>query len=118
MKIYNRFVILAHDHPMLHYDFMLEKEGGLATWRFNKLPGDSPFFAEKIHDHRTGYLDYEGPVSMDRGTVKRIDTGSYEIFADTSDFIIIQLNGEKYKGQINLDRMGSDTFMGIFLAEK
>jgi len=97
---------------------MLEKEGFLSTWRFNKLPSDLPFFAEKTHDHRTVYLDFEGPISNYRGEVKRIDKGSYEIIADSEDFIIIQINGEKYKGRINLDRLGVDTFLGIFLEEK
>lgn len=70
MKTRNRYVILSHDHPTPHFDFMLEKEGVLETWRLNLLPGTSPLLAEKIHDHRLEYLDYEGPVSNDRGFVK------------------------------------------------
>ena len=117
MKTNNRYVILSHNHPIQHFDFMLEKEGILKTWRLNLLPSNAPFIAEKIHDHRLIYLEYEGPISNDRGFVTRIDKGNYEIIADTStEFIIIKLWGGKYVGQINLDSIGSDTFLGTFLA--
>jgi len=96
---------------------MLEKEGVLQTWRLNLLPGNAPFLAEKIHDHRLEYLEYEGPVSNNRGIVKRMDTGDYEIIADTESFMIIQLLGGKYQGQINFDRMGTETFLGTFLPD-
>ena len=117
MKTCNRYVILSHDHPTPHFDFMLEKEGVLETWRLNLLPGTSPFLAEKIHDHRLEYLDYEGPVSNDRGFVKRMDEGTYKIIADTESFFIIHLFGAKYQGQINFDRMGAETLLGSFMTD-
>ena len=118
MKSFNRYVILSHNHPTQHFDFMLEKEGVLETWRLNLLPGNTPFLAEKIHDHRLEYLEYEGPVSNDRGVVKRMDRGKYEIIADTESFMIIQLLEGKYQGQINFDRMGAETLLGTFMADK
>ena len=96
---------------------MLEKEGVLQTWRLNLLPGNAPFLAEKIHDHRLEYLEYEGPISNDRGVVKRMDRGKYEIIADTESFMIIQLLEGKYQGQINFDRMGEETLLGTFLPD-
>lgn len=117
MKTSNRYVILSHDHPIQHFDFMLEKEGVLETWRLNLLPGNAPFLAEKIHDHRLKYLEYEGPISNDRGFVVRIDKGNYEIIADTMSFIIIKLFGGKYQGEINFDRIGTETFLGTFLSD-
>jgi hypothetical protein len=96
---------------------MLEKEGVLQTWRLNLLPGNAPFLAEKIHDHRLEYLEYEGPISNDRGVVKRMDRGKYEIIADTESFMIIQLLEGKYQGQINFDRMGAETLLGTFLPD-
>ncbi len=117
MKSLNRYVILSHDHPTQHFYFMLEKEGVLETWRLNLLPGNAPFLAEKIHDHRLEYLEYEGPVSNDRGVVKRMDSGKYEIIADTESFMIIQLLGGKYQGQINFDRMGAETLLGTFMID-
>lgn len=29
-------------------------------------------------EHRRLYLDYEGPISGDRGSVRRVDAGTYE----------------------------------------
>jgi hypothetical protein len=96
---------------------MLEKEGVLQTWRLNLLPGNAPFLAEKIHDHRLEYLEYEGPISNDRGVVKRMDRGKHEIIAETESFMIIQLLEGKYQGQINFDRMGAETLLGTFLPD-
>jgi len=81
------------------------------------LPGNAPFLAEKIHDHRLEYLEYEGPISNDRGVVKRMDRGKYEIIAETESFMIIQLLEGKYQGQINFDRMGAETLLGTFLPD-
>lgn len=76
-----RFTILAHDHPVLHWDLLLEldEQSPLATWRILDDPGHgSTWRAESLPVHRRVYLDYEGPVSGDRGTVVRWDTGEYE----------------------------------------
>lgn len=115
MNLFNRFVILFHDNPMPHYDFMMEKPHKLETWRFNMLPGKAPFLAEKSNDHRLEYLDYEGPISRNRGTVKKIDNGTYKLIADSEFFIIIEIVGEKYQGTINLDKLGQNSFLGSFL---
>src|SRR5436305_12258768 len=59
-----RYVILAHDHPFLHWDLMLEHDGSLRTWRLATPPvADQDVAAEELADHRLAYLDYEGPVS-------------------------------------------------------
>jgi hypothetical protein len=33
---------------------------------------------QRIADHRSLYLDYEGPISGDRGVVRRLDRGTIE----------------------------------------
>ena len=72
-----RFVILEHDHPVLHWDFMLEAGDVLRTWRLSAPPIRGAIVAaERIGDHRRLYLDYEGPVSDGRGNVVRWDAGS------------------------------------------
>ena len=73
-----RFVILAHDWPAPHWDLLLEADGVLKAWRLLADPasGDAP--AEPNTDHRLLYLDYEGPVSGNRGTVARWDVGSFD----------------------------------------
>lgn len=94
-----RFVILTHDHPCLHWDLMLERDGALRTWRLLREPaerGTSP--AERLADHRLAYLDYEGPVSGGRGSVKRWDAGTYEVVAESEDELRIALHGTRLNG--------------------
>src|SRR5262245_17631602 len=80
-----RFVVLRHETPPgyrrpAHFDLMLEEGGVLRTWALESLPpvGGEPIPAERLPDHRLDYLDYEGPVSGDRGSVSRVDFGTYE----------------------------------------
>lgn len=82
-----RYVILTHDHPFLHWDLMLEVEGGLRTWRLSAPPAPGiDIRAEPLGLHRAEYLDYEGPVSGGRGHVQRWDAGQYtqSLSTDTS----------------------------------
>jgi DNA polymerase Ligase (LigD) len=73
-----RYVILEHDHPTRHWDFLLEAGSVLRSWRLAELPSPGkPVAAEPSFDHRIIYLDYEGPVSGGRGSVTRWDTGTY-----------------------------------------
>ena len=109
-----RFVLLFHDHPFPHYDLMFEFGTVLQTWRLSKNLTNQVFTAEKLQDHRLAYLDYEGPVSNDRGSVKRIDKGIYLTSAVTDDLVMIDLEGDNFKGTLTLDRMGTDNWMGYF----
>ncbi|MGF1580114.1 MAG: DNA polymerase ligase N-terminal domain-containing protein [Gemmataceae bacterium] len=74
-----RFVILEHDHPELHWDFMLEQGDVLKTWRLFEIPTPGATIpGELSFDHRVKYLDYEGPISGNRGSVVQWDGGIYE----------------------------------------
>ena len=100
-----RFVILTHDHPILHWDLMLEAGDLLRTWRLLDLPSSASFIeAEPIGDHRTEYLDYEGPVSAGRGTVTRWDRGEYAVQLDEIDRMELQLSGRRLTGRYALIR--------------
>lgn len=82
----HRFVILEHDHPSLHWDLMLEADGALQTWRLNEPPrrAGQVIAATPLPSHRLAYLDYEGPVSGNRGTVRRWDHGTFEMLNATT----------------------------------
>jgi DNA polymerase Ligase (LigD) len=97
-----RFVILEHDHPTLHWDLMLECAGALKTWRLPAPPSDNPREAVAIGDHRLVYLDYEGPVSGNRGVVKQWDAGTYEATFETSADWMLELHGTRWQGTIAL----------------
>ena len=95
-----RFVVLEHDWPTLHWDFLLEAGPVLRAWRLLAEPAagkDVP--AEPNADHRVLYLDYEGPVSGDRGTVRRWDAGTFELVADAPGRVEVKLLGAKLAGR-------------------
>ena len=59
---------------------MLEQDGVLRTWALAEEPAaQAEIAAEALGDHRLDYLEYEGPVSGDRGSVSRWDEGEYEM---------------------------------------
>ena len=97
-----KFVILEHDHPVLHWDLMLEQPESLWTWRLDRPPehGKSPK-ADRIADHRLAYLEYEGPVSGNRGRVSRWDFGTYEILSEKP--LRVLLNGERFAGELRIE---------------
>lgn len=73
-----RFVILFHDGIAApHFDLMIELEPGkkLATWRCPVWPIARPTPVLRLPDHRADYLTYEGPISNNRGHVKRLSSG-------------------------------------------
>ena len=100
-----RFVLLRHEMPPnaergSHWDLMLENRGVLLTWELPQLP-PSPLPAtfeqlgiRRIPDHRIDYLEYEGPVSNDRGTVRRVDSGGYQLRnAECEEFLHVTACG-------------------------
>lgn len=63
-----------------HFDFMFERRAGemLRTFRIGVWPMEfgRDQTATELPDHRHDYLTYEGPVSGDRGEVKRVAAGT------------------------------------------
>lgn len=78
-------VLLEHTLPSgnTHFDWMFERpgiaEGPLISFRLSERPDLAtparPFRSERIGDHRRSYLDYQGPVSANRGGVRRVASG-------------------------------------------
>lgn len=106
-----RYVILQHETPPgyarpTHWDFMLEDGPALATWALEKpLVAEEPNAAEQLADHRRAYLDYEGPVSGDRGAVKQWDAGVCDVVERTSDRMTLTLNGRRCQGTVTFTRL-------------
>ncbi len=114
-----RFAVLQHDRPTLHWDFLLEHDGALLTWRLAAPPkpgGASD--AEKTFDHRLLYLDYEGPVSGDRGSVTRWDGGTFDWVARDADCVVVRLAGARLRGLFRLEREGGDRWRGRLTADE
>lgn len=104
-----RFVILEHDYPERHWDFMVESGEVLWTWRLPEPPavGREPMAAVRIADHRLAYLEYEGPISGGRGSVHRWDEGFFfwdgEPTSGDSRLVAI-LEGTHYQGRMILEK--------------
>ena len=107
-----QFVVLTHDHPVLHWDLMLETPEGLRTWRLSRPPDNEPgelreIPAEPLPLHRREYLDYEGPVSGNRGTVTRWGRGEYAVVEETPDRLEVVFTGAQLQGNAVLQRSGT-----------
>ncbi|RLT05856.1 MAG: hypothetical protein DWI21_12245 [Planctomycetota bacterium] len=105
-----RFVLLTHDHPFVHWDLLLEDVETARTWRLLECPArwlvdpSIAIVAEAIGDHRRMYLDYEGPVSRERGHVVRWDHGQAEWLTESESSVRVRLSGSRLVGELVLDR--------------
>jgi hypothetical protein len=110
-----RFVVLRHEFPadharVSHWDVMFEIDGVLRTWSIRGLPDErEPQAAEALADHRLEYLTYEGPVSGERGSVARWDSGTYQRSAGSlskrgGDEFRFQVDGTRLRGAIEFVR--------------
>lgn len=98
-----RFVVLTHDWPAPHWDFMLEEGAALRTFRLEQPPdaaGAGP--ATALPPHRLAYLEYEGPVSGGRGSVTRWDCGEYEVLSSHATQLALRLHGMRLTGRVLL----------------
>jgi hypothetical protein len=100
-----RFVILEHDQPHRHYDLMLQAGDVLWTWRLPRLPqvGDV-LDAERVSDHRLVYLEYEGPISGNRGTVIRREQGTLTWLRQEENCVEVRLDGVHLHARLLLTR--------------
>lgn len=106
-----RFVVLQHtDKAGIHFDLMIDLGPALATWKFSQAPeqaatGSLP--CHRIGDHRRAYLDYEGPISSDRGHVVRHDAGDCDATSDDGLNWLVTFRGEKLSGRFRLRFAGA-----------
>lgn len=79
-------VVLEHRLPGgWHFDWLLadpaDPQGPLWTARLDRPPADwmpgGQLMLEHLPPHRRTYLTYEGPVSGNRGTVRRVAQGDH-----------------------------------------
>lgn len=93
-----RMVVLLHTLPdgSSHFDWMIQgpqripappspEDRCLITFRTAVRPDlapfqqpDGAFEAQRLADHRRAYLDFEGPLSGNRGHVQRLASGTVE----------------------------------------
>ena len=106
-----RFVVLFHKMPADsnrddHWDFMLELDDSLATWALPQVPNQSGgVVAEPLSPHRKHYLDYEGPLSENRGEVSQWDAGTFAWLRRTDAEVRVQILGDELKGVATLKKV-------------
>lgn len=105
-----RFVILRHETPAdaerpSHFDLMFEAGGELRTWAVDRLPTAEgpPAIATPLPPHRLAYLQYEGPVSGNRGTVRRVTSGSYRLLQESEGRLELRVESPGLIGTLVFD---------------
>lgn len=91
-----RYAVLHHtDVAVPHFDLLFEAFSGspLMTWRSASWPIISPTIVERIADHRREYLEYEGPVSNERGQVRRVAGGTFCFEVISENLLRIRFDG-------------------------
>jgi hypothetical protein len=105
-----RFAILWHEAgPRLarssHFDLLFEDGSDARAWFVDQvIAPNREISAAELPRHRLFYLDYEGPVSGDRGSVTRWDFGEYVMLHTASDHFEAQLQGQRLQGFLRLNR--------------
>ena len=112
-----RYVILQHETAGgVHFDLMLELGAAMRTWSLSQAPANGvEIHAKALPDHRLAYLDYEGPVSGNRGSVARWDRGTYQIERQSDSDLVLQLDGEELKGRASLAKKQETENEWVFL---
>lgn len=112
-----QFAVLRHDSPRgVHFDFLLEVDDVLKTWALPQPPQPGvEMECEALDDHRMVYLDFEGSLSGQRGSVTRWDRGAYLLERRSDTEWVVFLEGEKVTGEVSLRRMAGDSSRWRFL---
>lgn len=107
-----RFATLRHtDKQGDHFDLLIDAGRSLATWKCPQPPEwavDSSLICVRLKDHRRLYLDYEGPLTEDRGTVHRYDQGECLIHERTASRWELTFRGQRLAGRFALEALSDD----------
>lgn len=102
-----RYAVLRHEMPadsdrMNHFDLLLQQDDSLATWEIQHWPPVFPQRAKRLPDHRNHYLEFEGPLSGNRGSVHRVCQGTMELLKQNDRTWIVEMSGRNFDGVIQL----------------
>jgi hypothetical protein len=115
-----RYVLLRHEVPPSfgrgsHWDLMLEPSADAPLWTWevlvalaNSPPHAVTTIARRLPDHRRVYLDYEGPLSGDRGHVTRQAAGTLRWHSHDTDSLTATIDGRQLRGILRLRSLEQD----------
>ena len=108
-----RFVLLEHRWDGIHWDFMLEDGDVLRTWAIDApIVPDTELPARVLPDHRRIYLEYQGEVSGNRGSVRRVDAGTYSVLSWKEDRVLVRVEGSQLVGEVEIRQAGAGSAGG------
>ncbi len=100
--------MLLHTQPEGdHFDLMIEDGPTLATWKIDVPPETASVEGipcERIADHRRRYLEYEGPISGDRGHVVRHGEGTCEVLRQGGRAWRVAFDGKLMNGVFLIEK--------------
>jgi len=108
-------VLLSHELPdaTSHVDWMIASDPSglesLVTFRLgsriDEMDADQGLLARRIDDHRAEYLTYEGPVSGDGGTVRRLTRGTVVSWKRSGDRWHMEIEWPDPKGGLRRQKL-------------
>lgn len=108
MTVQSRFVILHHTGIAVpHMDLLFEAEEAANDLMSFRCPQWPPVLGDtwiETPPHRTAYLDFEGPVSGGRGTVRRVDAGTITVVPLQAEPVTLgfRMRGQDFAGEITI----------------
>ena len=106
----NIYVVQKHAATNLHYDLRFEMDGVLKSWAVPKEPpveSGIRRLAVQVEDHPVAYASFDGAIPEGHygaGKVEIWDKGTYKMVDRKEDKIIVEIDGEKLRGQYVLVR--------------
>lgn len=77
----------------------------LRAWKLDEPPrADAALPCHSAPDHRLVYLDYEGPLTDQRGWVARWDWGTYQLDLETPTELRLAMDGHRLQGKVHIWR--------------
>ncbi|NND99680.1 MAG: hypothetical protein HKN47_20370 [Pirellulaceae bacterium] len=107
-----------------HFDWMFQYDNTLKTWAtapIVSLRGEVSLDARRLPDHRLEYLEIEGDIGNDRGSVSQVIRGDYQLAEFTDETFRATLcwrDCEQVAHQLSLELYRSaDDFWRLCLSE-
>lgn len=116
----SEFVILFHRMPELakrtdHWDLMIQRDDSLVTWALDSVPvAGVDIKAVRLTNHRLEYLNFQGPLTGERGEVTQFAKGNCKWLADAETRKIIRLTGPDFVWRVTITELpGQSASVGI-----
>jgi len=119
-KPLDEFVILFHQVPKQadrrdHWDLMLQDQDRLLTWELASRPEvGATVRATRLPDHRLTYLDFEGPLSKNRGIVSQWEKGRFQWLTQSQSQWIVRLINRRIDWRVDINIVDQSLSISIF----